>query len=716
MKNIKGDIIYVGKAIDLFKRVGSYFKNIHKHPPRTAKMVEQISDIEYTVVTSDLEALMLETNLIKELRPKYNILMKDDKNFAYIKITTNEDYPRILVTRKVLRDKAKYFGPKSAASKIYDTLNLLRKIFPYRNCHLEITDLGESDHSDPSIQRKVKVSKAGIKYPCLDLHIKRCVAPCIGRPSQEEYQRIIDRIIDFLEGRYQNVVNQLKEDMQIAAQQKKFEQAAKIRDKILSIENIYQTQLVTSPDHQNADIINYYTEDDLVYFNIFQIREGKLIDQQNVTIKKPDLDSSEAQILTSFLQQFYSANTNLPKEIFIPISTEQDSTLESWITDLAGHKVKINIPQKGKNDKLMALALENAHSFAKQSRARWEGESKATREEALEELSQLLGLGKPPKRMECYDISHLSGTNTVASMSVFENGFPKKQDYRHFKINLENPGSPDDFASMEEVILRRLKYLKPSIGNQGLKISKTKLGYQVKKDQEIILTFKTLSESKLKTFLTEYQHPQEHFEPVIKKICEKFDTKRIYLQIPTKFLREYEKIGFQQVKVDSQEYPVKSGKTVIVYDCSRNYEDPSFKKTPDLIVIDGGKGQLSHAVKAMQDHHISIPIISIAKKQEEFFLPGQNHSIQLESNNVTRLMIQHLRDEAHRFAIEYNRKLRQKDYTSSELENIAGIGKKLTQKLFRQFGSVENLRNQSEEEIAKIVGLKLAQKIKNFLQ
>lgn len=755
MKNQDGQILYIGKAKDLFKRVGSYFKSMDRHQVRTSKMVEQIADIEYTVASSELEALILETNLIKEHRPKYNILMKDDKNFAYIKITTQEDYPRIMIVRKVLKDKAKYFGPKTAASRIYHTLNLLRKIFPYRNCNLEIEHLGEADQSDLSKKSLIKVTKAGIKYPCLDLHIKRCVAPCIGRPSREEYRLIIDQIIDFLEGKYQNIVDQLKKEMFKAAQNKRYEQAAKLRDKILTIETIYQDQLASNPDHQNADIINYYIQDESCYFNLFQVREGKLIDQQNLLIKKPatsDLektpDQEHDEILTSFIQQFYSENTIIPRDILLPHNLADQKILQNWLSKIANHKVKIIIPQKGKNDKLLALSLQNAVSFAKQSRARWEGESKVDRQAALEKLGQLLNLPKIPKRLECYDISHLSGTHTVASMSVFENGFPKPDQYRHFKINLENAGSPDDFASMEEVILRRLKYLKPSIETKGITIKKSPLPkkkksakskstvnkknakaeviaeapiekssqkYQLKFNNNFLLDLIVLESNKLKTFLKSFPTPNEKFSAIIKKIIEKFETKRLYIQIPPSDLRQYETIGFQEVKIAMEDFPLEQGKTIVVFDKSRNFEDPSFKKIPDLIVIDGGKGQLSHACKAMKDHHLEIPIISLAKKFEEIFLPNQSHSIQLASIDQTRLMLQHLRDEAHRFAIEYNRKLRKKDYTSSTLEEIQGVGKLLTQKLLKKFGSVENLKNQPEEEIAKIVGTKVAVKIKSHL-
>lgn len=717
MKNIDGKIIYVGKAKDLYKRVNSYFKKTNQHTTRTQKLVENITDLEYIIVNSDLEALVLETNLIKEYRPKYNILMKDDKNFAYIKITTQEDYPRILVVRKVLKDKAKYFGPKTAASRIYYTLKTLRKIFPYRNCNLNIEDLGPTENTFEK-KRQVKITHASIKYPCLDLHIKRCLAPCIGRPSKEEYQEIINRIIDFLDGKYQQIIDELKQKMQEAAQNKRFEQAAKLRDQITSIENMYQDQLVSSPDHLNSDIINYYPEDQKAYFNLFQIRDGKLIDQQNIIIDNPDQETPATELIGNFIQQFYAENTNLPAEILIPETPPEQQLLETWLTTLRGHKVKISIPSRGKKDHLLDLSLENAKSFAHQSRAKWEGETKPNRELALENLAQILGLPKIPQRIECYDISHLSGTHTVASMSVFENGFPKKDQYRHFKISINTAGSPDDFASMEEVILRRLKYIKPSIQTKGFKVIKKRVPqevYQVCKDKVSLLEFKVISSNKLKTCLEYFPTPEENSDIIIKKILDKFSSKRIYLIIQQTELRNFETLGFQEVQVNTENIPLEPQQILIVFDKTRNFEDKSFKKVPDLIVIDGGKGQLSHAVKAMKDHKLVIPIISLAKKQEEFFLPRQTDSIRLESNNQSRLLIQHIRDEAHRFAIEYNRKLRSTDYTKSQLEEIPGIGKILTQKLLRKFGSVDNLKNQPESEIAKVVGTKVALKIKSAL-
>ncbi len=722
MKNSNGETIYVGKAKDLFKRVNSYFRNIAKHDPKTAKLVENIADIEYIIASSELEALILETNLIKSFRPRYNVLMKDDKNFAYIKITVNEDYPQILVVRKVLKDKARYFGPKTNTSKIYATLKILRRVFPFRNCQLQIKDLGPAPVGDINKKRLVKVTKANIKYPCLDFYTKSCLAPCIGKPDQETYRANIDQIIDFLEGKYQGVVEKLKQEMYEAAKNKFFEKAAKLRDMILSIEGLYENQLVSSPDRRNLDVINYYNQEGNGYFNLFQFREGKLIDQQNLIVKNPRLVENSQQtqqelLLTAFIQQFYADSTNIPKEILIPHSVRQQKILHQWLERLAGHKVKLIIPKRGKKDKILDLALENAFSYAKQTRVKWEGESVNNRDAALEELGQLLGLAKLPKRLECYDISHLGGTHTVASMAVFENGFPKRDQYRHFKINLDlAAGSPDDFKSMEEVILRRLKYLKPSLSTKGLKLTKTKQGYKISRDKQEVFRFQSISENKLKTHLSRLKIPAERFSEIVQKITDKFDSKRIYIPIKSGQLREFEALGFQKVHTPISEYKLKKGELVVVYDKTRNYQDPSFKKIPDLIVIDGGKGQLSHAVKAMNDHSLSIPIISIAKKQEEFFLPGRSKSIQLSDNDPARLMIQHLRDEAHRFAIEYNRKLRKKDYTSSELENIPGLGKKTTSKLLREFGSMSNLKDLPAETIAKIVGLKTALKIKSYFQ
>lgn len=716
MKNDKGNIIYIGKAKDLFKRVNSYFQKQKNQTVKTQKLVEKISDIEYVITETELEALILETNLIKEYRPKYNILMKDDKNFAYIKITVNEDYPRIQVVRKVLNDKAKYFGPKTAAGKIHNTLQLLRKIFPFRNCNLEIQDLGPAKEADFNKKRIVKVTKAGIRYPCLDLHIKRCIAPCIGKPDKKEYDQIISKIIDFLEGKYKKIIDELKANMTVAAQNKNFEKAAKIRDQILTIEELAEKQLISNPNYNNSDIINFYKLDREVFVCIFQIRDGKIIDQQNITLKLSDLEEeSDAEILQVIIQQFYTDNSDIPKEILLPEKPENKIIIENWLSSISGKKCKILTPQIGQKDKLLEMTLNNAFSYAKQSRTKWEGNSAQNRESALQNLKEVLSLDKIPKRIECYDISHIGGTYTVASMVVFENGFPQTGQYRHFRIINERPGQPDDFTSMHEVILRRIKYIKPTAGKQKTTITRKETKLLIKKDKKLLLEIDILSDNKQKTFLQHFKSPKKiNIEELIRKIVLKFDSKRIYFQIAKKDLTTFEKIGFQLVNEIPKNIKLKKQHLLIVFDKIRNRPDPSFKKTPDLILIDGGKGQLSSAVKATNETNVQIPIISLAKKEEEIFTPGNSKSIKLQANNPTRLLLQHIRDEAHRFAIEYNRKLRKKDYTVSELENIPGVGKKVTQKLLQHFGSLNNIKDLPEESLAEFIGPKLSKKIKSY--
>ncbi|MBD3270760.1 excinuclease ABC subunit UvrC [Candidatus Peregrinibacteria bacterium] len=713
MLNQENQIIYIGKAKNLKKRVKSYF-NKQIDNIKTQKLVQNINNIEYIITNSDLEAILLETNLIKEHRPKYNILMKDDKNFAYIKITLNEDYPRIFVTRKVLKDGAKYIGPKSSAGKIYQTLNLLRKLFPYRNCNLNIEDQGKAENVYGK-KRKVKVTRAGIKYPCLDLHIKRCLGPCVGIPDINAYQNTIKQIIGFLEGKYQEVIEIFKTEMINAANQKNFEKAAKIRDKIQDIEELFEKQIISTPDHQDSDIINFYLENEKAYFNVFQIRNGKIIDQQNLTLKI-NLNESDNDILEKFLLQFYLDLPLLPSRIIIPATIENQSSINEILTNQAKHKVELVFPHRGKSDQLLELSLENAKSYANQSRAKWESKFISDREMALDKLAQYIGLDKLPRRIECYDVSHLSGTHTVASMVVFENGFPNKSHYRHFKIDREFSGNPDDFASINEVILRRIKYLKPELDFKDLKVLKNKENIKVKKSKHTVFNGKMLYSSKLKTIIQIDSVKIQLIQKITRKILNKYKTKRIYFILDQPFADKLLTIGFEELKkIPKEIQKIPEGNSIIVFDKNKNFEDNSFKRTPDLIVIDGGKGQLSSAIKAFKKDIKTIPIISLAKKEEEIFMPNQKKSLKLDKTDPSSLLLQHIRNEAHRFAIEYNRKLRKKDYTVSGLEDIEGIGKSISNKLLKKFGSIKNIKLASEEEIAEITGTRLAIKMKNNL-
>ncbi len=487
----EGMVLYIGKAINLRNRVKSYFQNSKEKSVRTQKMIEQISDVQFITVDSDLEAILLETNLIKELRPKYNILMRDDKNFVYIKVHFEDDYPRISIVRKVEKDNAKYFGPKTAKWKVEKTFDLLHRIFPFRNCKLQI------NWKDGNVEINNKV----IKYPCLEYHIKRCSAPCIGNINPTDYKVMIDQIISFLSGKHDVVINGLKEKMMIFAKEKKFEQAAKIRDQILAVEDIMEKQKISSPDHIDQDLISFISENGNIYFNLFMIRDGRLVNQENFTFEgelspldKGDKGDLDPEIYESFIKQYYETAADIPKEILISKKLEEQDLIEKWLTDLKGSKVKIIIPQKGQKNKLLELSQKNAQNFANQNKTKFEQEKVRT-ENAPSDLKDILvkeGLEiKTIDRIECYDISHLAGTHTVGSMVVFENGKAKPSDYRQFKIkNLEN-GQIDDCKSIEEVLTRRLKYLSDS--KEKLEIYKKSdfdlpQGYAVRRAKKVDLT------------------------------------------------------------------------------------------------------------------------------------------------------------------------------------------------------------------------------------
>ncbi len=769
MKDSEGKIIYIGKAKNLKNRVSTYFNNSLDKSPRTLKMVSQVADFDYTVVDSDLEALMLETNLIKEVRPKYNILMKDDKNYVYIRVTTQETYPRITVVRKVFKDKARYFGPKTSRADVIKTLKVLKKIFPYRHCQLDIEDLGPEPMEEGQSQqkRKVKVTHAGIKYPCLDYFIKRCTAPCIGNTSPEDYQGLVDQILRFLEGKHDDIVSQLENEMRQAAAEKKFERAANIRNRVTAIRDMSESQRVSDSRQEDVDVVNYVIQDGKIYFNLFQLRLGKLIQQENFVfqfqggekqIAPTESYKDEQEILGAFLKQYYETATDFPREVFLPHEVDEPEIIENWLQELSTRKVKLVTPLYGKKDKLLDLSYENAQSFAKQSEIKWQGQMKNDRVLVLEELQKLLNLPTLPKRLECYDISHISGTETVASMVVFENGFPKKEDYRKFKLSQETAGSPDDFASMYEALSRRLKYLKPGVARQEVKLIKPK-----KKELEEILirTFgkelvlakqqavtgknterKEVTETKVSLF-PEFFHIShgEHIVGTVgvewkekklliahleltekvdmallwKKVMEKLKTARCYFIAKEDEVPGYEEQGAQQVRKIPDTISLAKNETLMCFDKGKYKVDKSFQSRPDLIIIDGGKGQLSSALKARDRYELDVPMVSLAKREEEIFTPGNSAPILLEKSDPMIHLFQHIRDEAHRFAITYNRNLRANSMTQSVLDEIEGIGEASKMKLLKNYGSIDGLKAATMNEIAQLVGKKNAMRIKEKL-
>ncbi len=688
MKDRDGRVIYIGKAKNLTKRLHQYFQKDYFHSSRTAKLLEKVADIEITAVNSDLEAMILEHNLIKQFQPKYNVIMKDDKNYVYIKITKNEDFPRIQIVRQVQKDGATYIGPKTAAHKVKETFKVLKKIFPFRHCGLDIEFIGKNE---------VKVTRKVIKYPCIDYFTKRCAAPCIGEISKEDYVEIISNVENFLRGKTEDVMRELQNQMKHAAVAHKFEKAAKIRDKIKKIEDITEKQIVSDPNQTDKDIVNYCILSGKAYFNLFQIRGGKLIGQENFILGAEQLEESheEPEVLSAFLEQYYKLATDIPKEILIPHEPENQKELEKWTS---AHLI---IPQRGVKNRLLDMSLSNAKIFADKSRPRWREESDLS-ENAVVELQKVLQLKTQPKRIECYDISHLSGTDTVGSMVVFEKGIPKPAHYRKFNLRTVQ-NKPDDFKSMEEVLFRRFNRIAADLNQKDYllkKATKKHLPQILKEAKKTDLTIREPKntndfyilehQQKKKKSLAAFARLRQHSDKIttieafcvlpsersqklgyklLRELIKKSKTKRVYLICRPTLKEYYQLVGFEEIKKFPDELVTYytpdfiSTRVPMVYDKIKLKIDESFSKIPDLVIIDGGKGQLSSAHKIFMELNINIPHVALAKQMEEVFVPAKSTPIILPRSSEALKLLQRARDEAHRFAITYNKDLRRKHFS-----------------------------------------------------
>jgi len=596
-------LLYVGKAKQLRKRVGSYFRK-RKASLKVSLMVSKIAKIETRSVGSEAEALILENNLIKEFRPRFNVLLRDDKNFLYLRIT-NEDLPRLEITRRIVRDGSFYVGPKTSAKKFRTTINFCQKVFQIRTCKL--------DMAVETSGLKILQNPESRKLPCMDFHVKKCSAPCTEEISPEEYKAQIQLMKKFLRGDTREVLKSLQERMMSFAQNKNFEAAAKTRDLINSVEASTQKQDVQFTDLVNRDFVAFHRVKKQAFFIRLAFREGKLLDQNEV-ILRADKERSDEEVLEQFLLQFYPHVDQAPKEIYLPCKLENETNVLDFLSDkLQSEGMKLHVPQRGEKKRILGLAAKNAEHFA--AREEVETLSKAENfSKALPELAEALDLPEPPKRLECFDISHLGGTCTVASQVVFVDGAPKSKEYRRFKIKTLPDGKIDDFAAMEEVLTRRFK----------------------RKDD--------------------------------KRYADKF---------------------------------------------------------PNLIVIDGGKGQLSSVMKAVatcqeegafpEDFDPEKQIIALAKQEEEIFRPSQSAPLQLDQNSAPSKLLQRLRDEAHRFAITYNRAMRSKKMTKSVLDNIPGIGSATKTKLLKTFGSVSGIKKASGAKLQEVLSTKQIESLKKFL-
>ncbi len=597
MKNSLGEVIYVGKAKVLKNRVRQYFQNSKNHGSKVKAMVKNIAEFEYIITDSEMEALILECNLIKKYRPRYNILLKDDKHYPFIKITTSEDFPRVFITRIRAKDGAKYFGPYPDASAIYETVELIKKIFPIRTC-----------------KKVIKVNGDRMK-PCLNYHINLCKAPCAEYITKEEYEGIIESLVDLLTGKDDNILNSLKGQMDEAAENLEFEKAATLRDKITAVNKIRERQKIILSNFENEDFINLYSHGEECCCQVFFVREGKIIGREHFILHN-NIFEDKSEIISDFIKDFYGGTAFIPKNIYVPEGKDLE-LLQEWISSKKGTKVQIKIPKIGEKKKLLSMVEENAKIMLEQFKLKLKRE-KEFNEESLKELAEILELDEVPKRIEAYDISNIQGVDSVGTMVVFENGKPKNSDYRRFKIKTIK-GS-NDYDSMREILTRR-------------------------------------------------------FEHGLKEIIE----------------------------IQKRELLFSGAK---------------FSVFPELILMDGGKGQVNVALEVLERLNIKIPVCGMVKdnKHKTRGLVYNNKELDIKSNSKVMNLITRIQDEVHRFAITYHRSLRDKRVLHSVLEDIPNVGAKRRKELLNKFGSIENIKKASYNELlsTESINEKAARSILDF--
>ena len=589
MHDAQDNIIYVGKAVSLRNRVRSYFRDSTVKSPKIQKMVSLIARFEYIVTDSELEALVLENNLIKEHNPKYNTMLKDDKTYPYIKVTVGEPYPRVLFSRLMKKDKSRYFGPFTSAAAVKDTIELLNKLFKLRTCSRNLP------------------RDCGLDRPCLNYHIGQCMAPCQGKISREEYRRNVDRALEFLNGNYGMILDELQAKMEAAAEALEFEEAARIRDLYNSVKQVSQKQKITDSDGEDKDIIALDKDGAEAVVQVFFVRAGKLIGREHFYMTRVE-DSDKSQILLDFVKQFYAGTPFVPRELILQREIDEIPVLEEWLTARRGARGFIRVPKKGQKEKLVELAAKNARMVLDKDRERIRREEART----IGAAREIAGLLQLPvlNRMEAFDISNISGFENVGSMVVYEKGKPRRSDYRKFKIR--TVAGPDDYACMKEVLTRR------------------------------------------------FVHGLEEARELEEK------------QLPGEF--------------------------------------GSFTKFPDLLLMDGGKGQVNVAQQVLDELGLSIPVCGMVKDDNHRTrgLYYRNEEIPIDHNSEGFKLITRIQDEAHRFAIEYHRSLRSKDQVKSVLDGIPGVGPARRKALMRCFSSIEEIRNATAEELSRRAQLPLS--------
>jgi excinuclease ABC subunit C len=614
----KGHVIYVGKAASLRGRMRSYFGAPQSMEVKTRVLREAIADFEYVVTHTEQEALHLEATLVKRHQPLYNVRLKDDKHYPYIKVDLADPWPRLYITRRVAKDGGRYFGPFASASSVRKTLDITKKLFPWRSCTMNITG------KEPR--------------PCLEYFIHRCIAPCTSYCTKEEYDDVIRQTILFLEGRTEEVVRTLESQMDAASEALEFERAANLRDQLRAIERVMETQTVATTKPTDEDVFGLARKDGEAMVQALFVRGTKLVGTDHFTLAGAQ-DESDGEVLASFLKQFYESATYIPRRLLLPIEVPEQELLASWLLERRGRPVEIVVPKRGERRRLVEMAQANAREALEQAHARWLADSSKT-ETALEELAEALDLPQLPRRIECYDISNIQGTNAVGSMVVFVDGRPKPQEYRRFRIKTVR-GS-NDFAMMQEVLRRRFR---------------------------------------------KASAPKERVDE-------------------TAAAEDGSSVDGDSLLAPSERE-------------RRISQAEAWARLPDLLIIDGGKGQLSAALEVLREAGLEpvVPAAGLAKRNEELFVKDRSQPIVLERGSQALFLVQRVRDEAHRFAITYHRGMRQKKSIQSALDTIPGVGPKRKKALLRKFGSVKAIREAALDEIASTVGFtkSLAERVKELV-
>ena len=588
MKEPQGEVIYVGKAVNLRSRVRSYFQRASQHEGKTRRLTAEVADLDWIITENEVEALVLENVLIKQHRPRFNVRLRDDKTYPYIKIHWQDPFPKVTVTRRMAQDGGWYFGPYASPGAVRQTLDGLRRIFPYLTCNREI---GGQD-----------------ERPCLYYHIQRCVGPCIGAVDQAEYRQMIEGLARFLRGESEEVLSELAARMQVAAETLRFERAALYRDQIKAAQHIIERQKVVSATMADQDVIALARQDGDACAQIFFVRRGKLIGRELFILEGAG-HAEEAQVMPAVLKQFYDQAVYVPPEILLPAPVDEADVIAEWLGTKRGTKVTLRVPRRGHKRALVRMALENASEMLASLRRQWQAD-KSKQVQGLAELQAALGLAAPPARIEAYDISTLQGRHTVGSMVVFAQGTPRKSDYRRFKVRGRGAqGEPDDYAAMQEVLRRR----------------------------------------------------------------------------------------FRRAVEPPDEDPGRKARA----------SDAVWTLLPDLVLLDGGRGQLNAGLEVLGEYDLrdTVPIVALAKEHEELFLPEREEPLRLPRRSQGLFLVQRIRDEAHRFAVSSHRQTRRREALASELEEIPGIGPRRRQALLTAFGSLEGVRQATVEELAAVPGM-----------